>query len=205
VDANVDGCITQTEFDAFTAGDQNMPNWGDIEDGMTNDDCLNRNEFADSFGGGDGGGGPGDGPPAFAAMAGDGACISQNDWETATADVSTACDWYNFPQDMTEDDCVDEDEWDDFMDNDLCGNDDGGGDMDIPLEALCSVCGVKMMQAMSVFEELGALPPPRNHTHTHTHTRTYIDNPRNHTDSPLDSLLTCATRSPNRSGRSIPC
>ena len=96
MDADGDECITQTEFDAYTAGDPAPFDWGDIEDGMTNDDCWDRDEFAD---------------------------------------------------------------W----------NDDGGGDMDIPLEALCSVCGVKMMQAMSVFEELGALPPPRNHTHTHTY------------------------------------
>ena len=105
MDADGDGCITQTEFDAYTAGDPAPFDWGDIEDGMTNDDCWDRDEFADWIGGG-----PGD------------------------------------------------------------GNDDGGGDMDIPLETLCSVCGMKMMQAMTVFEELGALPPPRNHTHTHTHT-----------------------------------
>ena len=69
--------------------------------------------------------------PAFEGIAGkvtgNTACISKIDWDDATADVSTACDWDLFPAEMTDDDCVNEDEFQDFFDNDRCDEGVGGG------------------------------------------------------------------------------
>ena len=49
--AGGDDCISKNEWDAGTAGNDGAPDWDDIPEEMTTDDCLDANEFQDFIGG----------------------------------------------------------------------------------------------------------------------------------------------------------
>ena len=196
-----DECISREDFDAAFVVDQDSLDWDSFPGGMTNDNCLDRNEFADvwsnaDLGFGDHGGQDGSGshypafedldadgdlciseaeagcpcssegseedcdrcselsaiaggddcispedwdayidgssdrePPPFEDVSGGDECISREDFDAAFVVDQDSLDWDSFPGGMTNDNCLDRNEFADVWSNaDLGFGDHGGQD-----------------------------------------------------------------------------
>ena len=144
-----DECISREDFDAAFVVDQDSPDWDSLPGGMTNDNCLDRNEFADvwsnaGLGFDDHGGQDGSGShyPAFEDLDADGdLCISE-------AEAGCPCSSEGSQDDCDRcselsaiaggDDCISPEDWDVFTSGSVHGGGDGSDDgSGICAEAVC--------------------------------------------------------------------